>query len=247
MQTDEYGQLFEHEDRYWWFVARRKLALTLLQDALGSQNIAGNLVDLGCGTGAALADLSAMGTATGVDFSSLALEFSQKRGLKRLVLGDGQNIPLQSESVKGMISLDIFEHIPDDIAAFRESFRILEPGGVLVLSVPAFQWLWGPHDVALMHFRRYTKGQVLSRLAEAGFIVEKASYSVFWLFPVVVLLRLRDRISRREAKVSLPQVSDSMNNRLIRLQDWEMERIRKGSLPWGSSVVAIARKPKTKT
>jgi hypothetical protein len=118
----------------------------------------------------------------------------------------------------------------------------LKPGGVLVLNVPAFRWLWGPHDVALMHQRRYTKGEVRALLEGAGLTVEKLSYSVFLLFPIVVLLRLLDKFKRGPAKVSLPKVSGASNRFLVKLQDMEARWIAASSLPWGSSVVAVARK-----
>ena len=86
--------------------------------------------------------------------SELALAYCAQRGLDHLVQGDGAKMPIASGSVDAIIGLDIFEHIEDDVAAFREAYRILRPGGALVLSVPAFKSLWGPHDVALMHFRR---------------------------------------------------------------------------------------------
>lgn len=243
MQTEEYARLFEHEDRYWWFVGRRRLALRLLADAIPDGS---TVLDLGCGTGAVLSEITRRYRAIGLDRSDLALAFSAKRGLRRLVLGDGSLLPFASMSFDGIVALDIFEHIEDDRTAFSEAFRVLAPGGALVLSVPAFRWLWGPHDVALMHQRRYRKHEVVEALRRAGFVVERASYSVFWLFPAVVLVRLRDKLRRGPAKVDLPAVSDWSNRALIRLQDWEGRWTARHDLPWGSSVVAVARKPRVR-
>ncbi|MBL8087336.1 MAG: class I SAM-dependent methyltransferase [Chthonomonas sp.] len=229
------------EDRYWWFVARRRLAIELLRDEL-SQLSGRKLLDFGCGTGAALAELQAESFAVGVDFSSIALELAAERGLTRLVQGDGEHVPLRADQFEGMIALDIFEHIQGVEAAFAEAYRILAPGGVLVLSVPAYRWLWGPHDVALMHKRRYTRSLLRRQLGAAGFEVSLVSYSVFWLFPVVVFLRLIDKFRRRPAAVSLPQVGDALNGALIKLMAWETPLIRRWGLPWGSSVIAVARK-----
>jgi SAM-dependent methyltransferase len=243
MQTEEYARLFEHEDRYWWFVGRRRLALRLLSASVSPGS---RVLDLGCGTGAVLAEVSERYEATGLDRSELALAFSAKRGLRRLVQGDGSRLPFASDSFEGIVALDIFEHIEDDRAAFAEAFRVLTPGGALVLSVPAFRWLWGPHDVALMHQRRYRLPQIVAELERVGFVVERASYSVFLLFPAVVLVRLRDKLRRGPAKVDLPPVPDWLNRFLVRVQDAEGRWTARRRLPWGSSVVAVARKPRVR-
>jgi SAM-dependent methyltransferase len=178
----------------------------------------------------------------GVDMSEIALRYCRQRGLKRLVRGDGTALPLQDTTLEGVIGLDVFEHIGDDMAAFREAHRVLRPGQVLVLSVPAFRWLWGPHDVALHHERRYTRGEMRRKLEETGFEVVRISYSVFFLFPVVCLWRVAEKRKRGPAKASLVPVPKWANSLLIGLQRFESWLIERVDLPWGSSVVAVARR-----
>lgn len=244
MQDDEYKRMYELESHYWWFVARRRLALRLLKKSLATTSRRRPFVlDLGCGTGAVMKELARFATPIGLDMSSLALGFCRSRGLDRLLVGRGENVPLRSDSLDAVVALDVFEHIEDHTAAFQEANRVLKPGGVLVLSVPAFKSLWGPHDVALMHFRRYRRLEVKRQLESAGFRVEKLSYAIFALFPVVATIRFFEKRRKGEAQASLPSLPKWANRGLIGLQGFEGSMISAMALPWGSSVVAVAKKP----
>lgn len=242
MNPAEYDRMYRLEDEYWWFVGRRELANGLLAET----NTAGQdsaILDVGCGTGALMSTLT-WAIPTGLDFNAQALAYSWKRGLRNLVQGDGTKLPFGNQSFDQVVGLDIFEHIDDDLTAFEEALRVLRPNGTLVLSVPAYRSLWGPHDVALHHFRRYRLSEVESKLKSVGFEIERGSYAVFFLFPVVLLSRLADKFRRGEPEARLPEVPDWLNRALIRLQSFEGRFIqRKVRLPWGSSIVVVARKP----
>lgn len=247
MNPGEYTKMFELEDHYWWFVGRRRLALKLLRSHTSVAKP--DVLDLGCGTGVVLRELGEWASPTGLDMSDLALGFCRQRSLGRLIKGDGSKLPIQDKQFDAIIGLDIFEHIEDDEAAFADAYRILRPGGILVLSVPAFRALWGPHDIALMHFRRYRASEVRQRLEKAGFVVRRSTYSVFFLFPIVVIWRLFEKRKKGPAKASLVSVPKWMNTTLIAFQDLEAMLISAMNLPWGSSVIAVAQRvePKDET
>lgn len=239
MQSAEYDRMFALEGEHWWFVGRRGLALKLLDR---SARPGGRCLDLGCGTGAVLGELARRGPATGLDRSPLALAYSRRRGLARLVRGDAEALPFGAETFDAIVSLDLFEHLASDRAGIGEAFRVLRPGGVLVLSVPAMMSLWGPHDVALMHHRRYTRREVVTCLEEAGFRVRRASYSVCFLFPVVGIVRLLEKRRRGEPRSSLRPLPGWLNRLLIGVQRAEAALVERFDLPWGSSVVAVAER-----
>jgi ubiquinone/menaquinone biosynthesis C-methylase UbiE len=241
MNPNEYRKMRELEDHYWWFISRRELALTLLdQNLKGTQS---SLLDVGCGTGAVLTELEKRGQAVGIDLSHEALKFSKERGLNHLVYANAEQLPFQDSQFDAVVSLDTIEHVPDHQSAAAEIYRVLKPGGIFVMNVPAFSWLWGPHDVALMHQRRYTTGKVRELLEIQGFQIQKLSYSVFFLFPAVMLRRLTEKLQKGEAKVKLPQFNPNTNQRLTKLMRIESSIFQSANLPWGSSVVCVAQKP----
>jgi len=240
MNPDEYTKMFELEDQYWWFVGRRRLAIELLRSHILVPQP--DVLDLGCGTGVVIRELSSWAKPTGVDMSTLALSYCRQRSIQRLVLGDGAKLPFASCQMDGIIGLDVFEHIEDDAAAFAEAYRVLRPGGILVMKVPAFRSLWGPNDIALMHFRRYRTEEVRKRLEEAGFVIRRASYSVFFLFPIVVIWRFFEKKKKGPAKASLVTLPKWLNGLLIGLQNVEGALINRFDLPWGSSVIAVAQR-----
>ena len=233
--------MYELEDTYWWFVARRELALSILRRA----GLSGaTLLDVGCGTGAGQSAFAEFGTVFGVDFSQEALEFSGSRGLSLLSKANAEVLPVRSSSVDAVVTLDTIEHVADDAAALREIARVLKPGGLLLMNVPAFMFLWGPHDVALMHQRRYTTALARKAVLGAGLEIERATYSVFLLFPLVLAARVVSKLKGGEPSAKLPDLPRWFQSFLRWVMRVELALISSVNLPWGSSVVIVARKPK---
>lgn len=245
MNSEEYDRMYRLEDSYWWFVGRHHLVLSFLKRIAGGRRDL-TILDIGCGTGAMSAKLEQFGTVVSADFSPLALEYSRRRSLKRLCAADAMRLPFRTGSFDAIIALDILEHLPDDEAALREFHRVLKPGGHVIASVPAYQSLWSPHDVALMHFRRYMAGEVRQRFTEARLRVEKLSYAMTLLYPVVwavrqVTRRMRSRNENPQA--SLTPVPGFANRLLVGILELENSVIRHLNLPFGVTVFCMAQRP----
>jgi SAM-dependent methyltransferase len=253
MNPEEYARMHAFEDWYWWFVARRQVALTFARDYRpdGGRDGASwrqplRVLDAGCGTGALLERLSQdpEEEVYGVDFSREALAFSHQRGQSRLVQGDLTALPFASDCFDMVTALDVVEHVERDVDALREICRVLRPGGVLLMSVPAYPFLWSSHDTALHHKRRYSAGMLAPRLAQAGLAIVKTTYLLAFLFPAIALFRVVDRLRRHERRprAHLVSIPPAINRLLIGLQEAELSVARRLSLPFGVSLFCVARK-----
>ena len=233
--------MYQLEDSYWWFLGRHNLVLAFLKSTFGHRKDL-TILDIGCGTGAMSQKLAAYGQVVSADFSPLALEFSRKRGLTDLCTADAMRLPFREGSFDLIVALDILEHLPDDEAALKEFQRILKPGGRVIATVPAYQSLWSGHDVALMHFRRYLSSDVRSRFTDAKLKIERLSYAMTFLFPIVWLVRRVFSNKNAPPKASLVHVPGIANKILVWLLSCENAIIRFVSLPFGVTVFCMAQK-----
>jgi len=232
--------MFQQEGDYWWFVARRRLAQALLRAYLPT--VSGHILDAGCGTGALLQELQSLGGAVGVDVAIEALQLTRQRGAFPAVQARLEALPFASETFQVAFALDVLEHLPDERPALRELHRVLQAGGYLIVSVPAYSWLWSKHDVALAHYRRYTARTLRTRLCEAGFQVRMLSHAVGALLPVIALMRWLDRLRPGAPAATVIPLPRWLNRALIRLQDCETRWLLRRRLPFGASLVAVAQR-----
>ncbi len=154
-------------------------------------------------------------------------------------------MPFPGQCFDLVTALDVLEHVGDDHHGLREMHRVLRPGGQMLITVPAYQWLWSQHDVALDHFRRYTLGQVRERVQQAGFEIQRLTCCISLLLPAAVALRLSERLRRptegpHAALIELPPWLNQLCLASVRL---EAALLRWVSLPAGVSIVCLARRP----
>jgi len=250
MNTAEYERMYHLEDSYWWYVGRHCLVESILRSRFGAPSPLADpertILDVGCGTGAMSVRLTKWGRLVSADYSPLALQFSQRRGIPNLIRADAMKLPLAGAQFDVLIAMDMLEHLPDDKAALAEFYRVLKPGGLLIATVPAYPHLWSEHDVAAMHFRRYLRPELLERVRSAGFRVEKLSHTMTTLYPIVALQR---RLSARRPhdsqnpRTSIPIFPAPINFGLKKLLSVENSVAQRVNLPFGVTLLTVAKKP----
>ena len=236
--------MFDAEQRQWWYAGMRAIGFALLDQGIGAHGPGRDMrfLDAGCGSGLNLLHLSRRGRAFGVDVSQEALRLCRERGVSA-VLASVERLPVATESVDCVTSFDVLYHrwIRDDAAAVAEMARVLRPGGLALVRVPAFRALWGAHDDAVLSRHRYTLRELESLLQRGGFDVWRSSYCNFFLLPLVYLRRRLDRATGREGSdVGLLPVPFEWGFR--KLLELEARIIRRVRMPIGTSALAVARK-----
>ena len=185
MDEDEIRRSAALEERHWWYAARRALVRRELGDLPP-----GRAVDIGCGMGGNTAVLRDLGwRVVGVDYSPASVEAAKRRGLL-VARGDARRLPFATASTDLVLSTDAWEHVVEHDVVAAEAARVLRPGGVLFVAVPAGMDLWSDHDIALGHHRRYDREGLVALVEGAGFEVDE-------VFGWNVLLRPVARARRR--------------------------------------------------
>jgi SAM-dependent methyltransferase len=242
MDRDYEHQTHQAEDRHWWYRGRR----TVLDGVIAGLGLPAEprILDAGCGSGRFMVELAKLGTVTGVELSDTSVSLARQRQLGEVVEGSVLEMPFPENSFDLAVSLDVIEHLEDDLAALRELRRTVAPGGALLVTVPAYQWLWSGHDEINHHHRRYTR-RSLQRVAEqAGWHQVRTTYFNSLLLPVAILLRVLDRFNTKttESSLDLWIPPEPLNWLLERPLALEAALItRGGRIPAGLSLLAVFR------
>lgn len=233
----------ELEKNHFWHRARRKYILQLLANTPKDLSI----LDIGCSSGMLLNELAGIGfnkdKLYGIDISPDAVQQSKENGVQNSFLMDAGSIDL-NRKFDILIASDCLEHLENDKEALGNWRKILNRDGQLIVFVPAFMALWNEHDVANMHYRRYTRKALKKKLIESGFEVNDSSYWNFFLFPPILMVRL---LSRLKSSKSQSQTGDldkipKLNNLFFKLVSLENKLLSYVNFPFGVSTYCIARK-----
>lgn len=241
MEAAEIDEMRILEDGHWWFVGKRLLVAALLEGEFARPGR--RVLDVGCGTGGVLAHLAGWTAAFGVDRSPRALQHCRERGIERVACAEAGGLPFAPASFDVVLLLDVLEHVADESALLRAVRRLLRPRGVVLVSVPAFQFLWSTHDDVLMHLRRYTARGLRQALERGGFTVRRLTYTNVAAFaPALVVRGVLQRMGVLRARGTDFRAHAAWVNRTL-LATYELEAAllrRRGRLPVGLSVAALA-------
>jgi SAM-dependent methyltransferase len=236
---------YELGETYFWLASHYDIVMAWATPKLKEKAKAGKIkiLDAGCGPGNLASKLLPWGEVVGADASADALEFCKQKHFIDVKQITTKQLPFPDNSFDLIFAIEVIEHIEDDIFAMQELKRVLKPNGYLIVTVPAFMFLWGSHDEWNEHYRRYTKKR-LSRVAlSAGFEIERLRYMKLLFFIPLLLLRFLKKGAKDKQRQDDFYALNPTVNRFFRLLiNWETPIVSNLPLPLGCSIIGLFHK-----
>lgn len=242
MDPQAYAQMADTEARHWWFVARKDI----LRRMIGTLKLpeGARILEVGSGTGGNLEMLSRFGNVSALEMDEGARKVARDKTGGRFSIFPGHcpdDIPFKDERFDLVCMFDVLEHIDEDVETLSALRGLLAPGGRMLVTVPAYRWLWGSHDVFLHHKRRYTAGSLRRTLRAGGLAVDRLTYFNTLLLPLVAGARLLDKALGRKEATGGDIPSPATNRVLCSIFRSERRLLPAVNFPAGVSLLAVAR------
>lgn len=235
MEKSHYEMLDRVENDHWWFEAKRALATEFIPKH------ATKILDIGSGTGAYVAYLRKLGyEASGIEPSSYGLDLAHKRRLP-VRYGTSHNIPANDNEYDCVTCIDVLYHKKVEVEkSLKEMMRVLKPGGTLIVFDCAYDWMRGPHDLEVHARERFSKPKLTKHIERANAKVLYASYYYCFLFPMILVSRLLEKLTGHHKPITIP--ARGLNILFTWVMKIERRLMKVVSFPWGSSIIVVARK-----
>ncbi|HEV3009745.1 MAG TPA: class I SAM-dependent methyltransferase, partial [Burkholderiales bacterium] len=240
MHPSAYREMADTEGRHWWFTGRRAILAALIA-RLGVPREA-RIVEIGCGTGGNLEMLSAFGRVSALETDAGARAIAIEKTAGRFDIRPGacpHSIPFPPASYELVCLFDVLEHVEEDVATLQAVGALLAPGGHAVITVPAYRWLWSAHDDFLHHKRRYSAGELRTKVAAAGLRLGQLSYFNTLLFPLAALARVKDRLLNHDRASGTAVPARPINGLFHAVFSAERFVVGRLPLPFGVSLLAV--------
>ena len=240
MDPQIYQTMMALEETHWWFVARR----SILEQVIGKLSLpkSAEIFEVGCGTGGNLAMLADHGRVYAMELDETARIFASNLKLGEVRAGCLPDaLPFPERQFDLIVLLDVLEHVEEDTASLQALAAKLKPSGWLLITVPAYAWLWSKQDVMLHHKRRYLLRNLHQIVSYAGYKVHFVSYFNFVLFPLIAVIRLVQGLFGKGGN-ELTMPPKLINKMLILLFSAERHLLERLSLPFGVSIMLLAQK-----
>lgn len=243
MNPSAYSEMARAEGGHWWFVGRRQIIASLLSRLFPSDNI--DILEVGCGTGGNLAMLSDFGRVTAVEKNAWAAEYAQNKfgGRTDVLSADFLELDFSGRRFDLICAFDVLEHLQDDVSALQRMADMLADNGRILVTVPAYKWLWSNHDRKLHHYRRYHRNELVVMINSLPLKIEFISYFNCLLFPLSVCLRALDVFLLKDLSSQTSYVDGLLNTMLLKIFSSERHLLRYARLPFGLSLLVILRNP----
>lgn len=243
MNISEYKNIFDNEESHFFYVGNHRIVLSLLKQYVGNRRGI-KILDAGCGTGLLAKKLKEFGKVWAVDPSEEAIKFARKRGVN-VRKASVTKLLFKDRFFDAVTCIDVIYHKKvNDQKALQEIFRVLKPGGLLILRVPANKNLKLAHDTHVHTRERYDKEELRIKLESAGFQIEKLSFVNMLLLPLAFGRHLLERIKGgKHPASSIGKAPSFLNQMLLAGLSWEPFLLRFSNIPFGLGLIAVCRKP----